>query len=86
MSQPITEVVTSYSYVVPTKKLSVSYNCFYKTNYEFNTDPKIRLDLGESNVYLTLDEAEQLVQSINRMLEVNDRLPSELNERQSFLR
>jgi hypothetical protein len=81
MSQPITEVVSSISYVVPDKKLSVSYNCFYKTNYEFNVDPKIRLDLGEAYAYLTLAEAEQLVQSINRMLEVNDRLPSQLNER-----
>ena len=81
MSQPITEVVSSISYVVPDKKLSVSYNCFYKTNYEYNSDPKIRLDLGESYVYLTMNEAELLVQSINRMLEVNDRLPNQLNER-----
>jgi hypothetical protein len=81
MSQPITEVVSSISYVVPTKKLSVSYNCFYKTNYEFNSDPKIRVDLGEAYVYLTMNEAEHLVQSINRMLEVNDRLPNQLNDR-----
>ncbi len=81
MSQPITEVVSSISYVVPDKKLSVSYNCFYKTNYEYNVDPKIRLDLGEAYAYLTMNEAEHLLQSIKRMLEVDDRLPNEINDR-----
>jgi hypothetical protein len=81
MSQPITEVVSTISYTVPTKKLSVSYNCFYKTNYEYNSDPRISLVLGESSVYLTMNEAEHLLQSIKRMLEVDDRLPNEINDR-----